>query len=70
MWIAAFPMAAGMFVGSAILMLLARQPPRLDNPGHYLRICLTGLLWSVGNYGMLLLVGRKCRGLHGKCHGS
>jgi glucose uptake protein len=58
MWIASFPMAVGIFVGSAILMLLARQPPRLDYPGQYLRIGITGLLWSIGNYGMLLLVGQ------------
>jgi len=58
MWLAAFPMAVGIFVGSTVLMFLAGQPPRLDHPGHYLRIGITGLLWSVGNYGMLLLVGR------------
>lgn len=58
MWIAAFPMAVGIFVGSTVLMFLAGQPPRLDKPGHYVRIGITGLLWSVGNYGMLLLVGR------------
>jgi glucose uptake protein len=29
----------------------------LTASGDYIRPCLTGALWSVGNYGMLLLVG-------------
>jgi glucose uptake protein len=56
MWIAAVPMAMGIFTGSALLALLARQPLRLDKPGDYLRVASTGLLWGIGNYGMLLLV--------------
>lgn len=57
MWIAAVPMAVGIFVGSGILLLLGRQTPRLDSLGAYARVSATGVLWSVGNYGMLLLVG-------------
>jgi glucose uptake protein len=56
MWIAALPLAVGIFTGSALLALLARQPLRLDKSGDYLRVAVTGLLWGIGNYGMLLLV--------------
>ena len=57
MWAGALPMAAGMAVGSTILALLSRQSWQLAAPGDYVRAGLTGGLWSVGNYGMLLLVG-------------
>jgi glucose uptake protein len=57
MWIAAAPMAAGIFAGSGVLLLLGRQSPRLGTPAEYARVTATGILWSVGNYGMLLLVG-------------
>ena len=56
LWEAAWPMAVGMFAGSALLVLGTRQSVRLAQPGDYGRIGLTGLLWTVGNYGMLLLV--------------
>ncbi len=56
-WAGAFPMAIGMAVGGLILALLSRQPWKLTASGDYVRVCLTGALWSVGNYGMLLLVG-------------
>jgi glucose uptake protein len=56
MWVAAFPLAVGIFVGSGILAVLARQSIRLNNVGEYMRVSTTGLLWGVGNYGMLLLV--------------
>lgn len=58
MWVAAFPLALGIFAGSALLVGLTRQPLRLDQPGHYFRVLSTGLLWGIGNYGMLLLVGQ------------
>jgi glucose uptake protein len=57
MWIAAVPMAVGIFAGSGVLLLLGRQSPRMGTPGEYARVSATGVLWSVGNYGMLLLVG-------------
>ena len=56
MWVGAFPLALGMFSASAFLVLLARQRPRLDTPRDALRTLLTGLIWGLGNYGMLLLV--------------
>ena len=37
-------------------MLLGRQAPRLEKRSDYARVGLSGLLWGVGNYGMLLLV--------------
>jgi len=57
MWVAAFPLAVGIFVGSALLAAFTRQPLRLDHASHYARVLSTGLLWGIGNYGMLLLVG-------------
>ncbi|MBN1373487.1 MAG: hypothetical protein JW987_16230 [Anaerolineaceae bacterium] len=56
MWVAAFPLAVGIFVGSAFLATFTRQPLRLERPSHYARVLSTGLLWGIGNYGMLLLV--------------
>ena len=55
-WAGAFPAALGMASGGALLALLSRQSWKLASSGDYLRTCLTGALWSVGNYGMLLLV--------------
>lgn len=56
MWVAAFPLACGIFVGSAGLFLLGRQSALLPRRSDYFRACSTGALWSLGNYGMLLLV--------------
>ncbi len=56
-WVAAFPLALGIFVGSLTLAALTRQPLSLNGSGEYLRVTSTGLLWGIGNYGMLLLVG-------------
>lgn len=56
MWVAAFPLSVGIFAGSAVLVALTRQPIRLNAPQEYFRVLSTGLLWGIGNYGMLLLV--------------
>jgi glucose uptake protein len=56
LWAGAFPMALGMAVGGLVLALLGRQSWKLSSSGDVLRACSTGALWSVGNYGMLLLV--------------
>jgi glucose uptake protein len=56
MWSAALPLAAGIFSGSAVLALLTRRPFHLEERIDYLRVGLTGTLWGIGNYGMLLLV--------------
>jgi len=57
MWIAAFPLAIGIFAGSTFLALISRQSLKLDQSSHYFRVCSTGVLWGIGDYGMLLLVG-------------
>lgn len=57
LWVAALPMAVGIFVGSGILLALGRQSPRMRTSGEYARVSATGALWTLGNYGMLLLVG-------------
>ncbi len=58
MWVAAFPMSVGIFVGSLILVALSGQGLKLDRPSSYTRVISTGILWGIGNYGMLLLVGQ------------
>jgi glucose uptake protein len=58
MWIAAFPLALGIFAGSLALAAFTRQPLRLEKASDTLRVLSTGLLWGIGNYGMLLLVGQ------------
>ncbi len=55
-WAGAFPLAIGMAIGGMILALLSRQSWKLTASGDYVRSCLTGALWSVGNYGVLLLI--------------
>lgn len=57
MWIAAFPMAVGIFVGSGLLLMLGCESPCLTGVRDYARVSATGVLWTIGNYGMLLLVG-------------
>lgn len=58
MWVAAFPMSVGIFVGSVLLVALAGRSLKLDRPDNYLRVISSGVLWGIGNYGMLLLVGQ------------
>jgi len=56
MWVASFPMAVGIFMGSTVLALLSRVPFQLSRAEDYMRVSFTGLLWGIGNYGMLVLV--------------
>ncbi len=56
MWVAAFPLACGILTGCAALVLLKRQSVKLAKRSDYIRVLSTGALWSLGNYGMLLLV--------------
>jgi glucose uptake protein len=58
MWVGAFPLAIGIFIGSSILVMITRQPINLESPQQYLRTAATGVLWGIGNYGMLLLVSQ------------
>lgn len=55
-WSGAFPLAIGMAIGGLILALLPRQSWKLNSSSDYARTALTGALWSLGNYGALLLV--------------
>jgi glucose uptake protein len=56
MWTAAFPLACGMFVGCSAIVLAFRQPLKLPEGNAYVRVASSGLLWALGNYGMLLMV--------------
>jgi len=58
MWVAMLPLAAGMFAGGCLLVLLSRSPLKLEAPSHYARVMATGILWGVGNYGALLMMER------------
>ena len=55
-WAGAVPLAIGMAIGGMLLALPSRQSWKLTASGDYVRACLTGTLWSVGNYGALLLI--------------
>ena len=56
MWVAAFPLAVGIFVGSIILVLFTGKSIILEKPSHYLRVCITGILWGIGNYASLRMM--------------
>jgi glucose uptake protein len=56
-WVTAFPLAVGMFVGSGILSLLSGKPPKCNSVPDYARVLSSGMLWSIGNFAMLLMVG-------------
>lgn len=56
LWVTVLPLSVGIFIGSAALALLTRQPLHLGRPSDYLRVAATGLLWGIGNYGSLLLI--------------
>lgn len=55
MWVASWPMAIGMWTAGLLLMALAGGAPKLGNRRDYLLVALSGLVWGIGNYGMLLL---------------
>ncbi|MCZ6671638.1 MAG: GRP family sugar transporter [Verrucomicrobia bacterium] len=55
-WVTAFPMAVGMFAGSTALVLWGRKRPSCKNRSDYGRVLITGILWSIGNFSMLLMV--------------
>ena len=55
-WITAFPLAVGIFVGSCLLVLMGRKWPKCGSTIDYSRVMITGILWSVGNFSMLLMV--------------
>ncbi len=61
-YITAFPMAVGMFAGALILALATRKSFALPSGIIYLRTLSTGLLWSIGNFAMLLMIGEIGQG--------
>jgi glucose uptake protein len=56
MWIGAFPLSIGIFAASAVLAFLTQASFQLEKKIDYWRVSLTGVLWGIGNYGMLLLI--------------
>jgi glucose uptake protein len=56
MWVAAFPLAVGIFIGSLILVIFTRTSIFLEKPSHYVRVCITGILWGIGNYTSLRMM--------------
>lgn len=57
-WVVAFPLAVGMFAGSLVLVVAGRKAPRCATRTDTFRLLASGLLWTVGNFSMLLLVAR------------
>ncbi len=56
LWVAAFPLSVGIFTGSLIMAVVSGKSFRLNSRLDTLRVTATGLLWGIGNYGLLLLV--------------
>ncbi len=54
-WVSSFPFAVGMFVAGCIMILLVKQPIRLEKTGDYVRVFGSGIIWGIGNYTMLVL---------------
>lgn len=52
----ALPLALGMVIGSTILVVLSGKSPKLEDTGSYVRALSSGILWALGNTGMLLTV--------------
>ncbi len=58
MWVGMLPLAAGMFAGGIAISALSRTSVRLEGAGQYARVLTTGALWSIGNYGALVMMER------------
>lgn len=56
LWVTAFPMAIGMFVGSIILVFASKENIKLEKNSYYVRTLLSGALWTLGNYGSLKMM--------------
>lgn len=57
-WITSFPFALGMVAGSLLFVAIKKVPLKLENNSDYIKTALTGVVWGIGNYTMLLLVDR------------
>lgn len=55
-WVGNFPLAVGMATGGVLLLALRRTPPKLEKGRDYAVLSAAGVLWGIGNLGMLLLV--------------
>ena len=55
-WVAILPLSVGMAVGSLVLVARHRVRPVLAEAGGYASLLLSGVLWGIGNIGLLLLV--------------
>jgi glucose uptake protein len=56
LWVANLPLAAGMFVGGTGSALGSRKSFVLEQRRDYLVLLLAGVLWGIGNIGMLVLI--------------
>ncbi len=54
-WVSSLPFALGMFVTGVGMVIVARDPLRLEKVSDYGRVLGAGILWGIGNYTMLLL---------------
>lgn len=55
-WQASLPLAVGTFATAVLIVLLRRDSLRLPRTSQHLRLLACGVLWSIGNYGSLLLM--------------
>lgn len=55
-WAGALPLAIGMAVGGILLAVASRASWKLNATSDYGRASLTSALWSLGNYGALLMI--------------
>lgn len=55
-WVGNFPLAVGMATGGVLLLAFKRTPPKLEAGRDYGVLAAAGVLWGIGNLGMLLLV--------------
>ncbi|MBN2442327.1 MAG: hypothetical protein JXJ04_13315 [Spirochaetales bacterium] len=56
MWVAAFPLAVGIFTGSVILVLFTGKSIALEKPSYYVRVSISGILWGIGNFTSLRMM--------------
>ncbi len=56
MWVAALPMAVGMFAGGMVVAVAGGASFRLARKRDYPLVCATGVLWGIGNFGSLRMM--------------
>lgn len=57
-WVTSYPFAVGMFFGSLLFILIKKSTIKLNKTKHYFLTALSGIIWGIGNYSMLLLVDK------------